>query len=405
MSARLVITGLGIVGPHGVGREPLAAALAAGRPRAVELDRSAGYHLEGGSRTAALVPSGDLSRWLPATQGRRMGMPSRWAVVAARIALAEAGIVSLTGTRASVVLATAFGSVLFTERLIRQILEEGPESAQPFYFSECVANAAAGQTAIAIGATGANVTITQREAGPLIALAHGVMEVSEGRADVAIVGSADEMTPLLHALLGRFGATAGSRDGGDEAPRPFDLRRDGMLAGEGAAVVVVEREAAARARGAVPIARIAATASAFDPTATESDWGYGHASLARRLVAALARAGLAPTSIDRIVSGASGSRRGDLLEGLVLREAWGGADLPPVLVPKAVVGEYGGGIIASGVLAASGSQFGRVAAFEAPDPEMMITPHNGAPLDPPRRLLLSSLAAGGAAAWAVLERP
>jgi 3-oxoacyl-[acyl-carrier-protein] synthase II len=405
MTDRAVITGFGTVGPHGIGREPLAAALAAGRPRVVEVDRSAGYHLEGGSRGAALVPSGDLSRWLPAAQGRRMGMPSRWAVVAARMALAEAGIDSLAGRDATVVLATAFGSVLFTEKLVRQILEEGPESAQPFYFSECVANAPAGQTAIAIGARGANVTITQREAGPLIALARGALEVSEGRAEIAVVGSTDEMTPLLHALLGRYGATASGAGGREETPRPFDLRRDGLLAGEGATVVVLERESAAQERGAAPIARIAATASAFDPTATESDWGDGDGPLAGRLVAALARAGVRPGSIDRIVSGASGSRRGDRLEGLVLREAWGGGALPPVLVPKAVLGEYGGGILAGGVLAASGSPFGRIAAFEAPDPEMMITPHDGAPLDPPRRLLLSSLAAGGAAAWVVLERP
>jgi 3-oxoacyl-(acyl-carrier-protein) synthase len=122
-------------------------------------------------------------------------------------------------------------------------------------------------------------------------------------------------------------------------------------------------------------------------------------------VAALDRAGVTPASIDRIVSGASGSRRGDRLEGLVLREVWRGGGIPPVVVPKAVVGEYGGGIIAGGVLAASGTPFGRIEAFEAPDPDMTISPHDGAPLDPPRRLLLSSLAAGGAAAWAVLERP
>jgi 3-oxoacyl-[acyl-carrier-protein] synthase II len=405
VSDAAVITGLGAVGSHGIGRDPLAAALAAGRPRVSEVDRSAGYHLDGGSRSAALVPTLDLSRWLPPSQARRMGMPSRWTVSASRMALAEAGIDTLEGRRAAVIVATAFGAVQFTEKLVRQILDEGPEAAQPFYFSECVANAAAGQAAIALGARGANVTITEREAGPLIALARGAQEVSEGRADVAIVGSTDEMTPLLHALLGRFGATARARGGRPEAARPFDVRRDGILAGEGATALVVEREHDALARGVEPIARVAASASAFDPTASESDWGDGHAALARALVSTLGRAGVSPSSIDRIVSGASGSLRGDRLEGLVLRDAWGRADLPPVLVPKAVVGEYGGGILAAGVLAACGARFGPVAGFETPDPEMMITPHDGTPLDPPRRVLVSSLAAGGAAAWAVLERP
>jgi 3-oxoacyl-(acyl-carrier-protein) synthase len=168
-------------------------------------------------------------------------------------------------------------------------------------------------------------------------------------------------------------------------------------------VLVIEREADARGRGARPIARLVASASAFDPTATETDWGAGDAPLARALSTALARAAVPTRSIDRIVSGASGSRRGDRLEAGVLSAVWKGSSMPPVLVPKAVVGEYGGGILAGGVLAVGGALFGPVAAFETPDPEMMITPHDGTPLDPPRRVLISSLASGGAAAWLVLE--
>jgi 3-oxoacyl-[acyl-carrier-protein] synthase II len=404
VSIEAVVTGLGLIGPHGIGREPLVSAFAAGLPLTAEIDRSAGYHLGSGSRLAALVPNIELSQWVPPAPARRLGMSSRWAVGASRMALEEAGISALEGRRMSVFLATSFGSVLFTEKLVRQILDEGPEAAQPFYFSECVANAAAGQTAIALGARAANVTITQREAGPLIALARGAQEVREGRADVAIVGSVDEMTPLLHALLDRFGATARAYDRDRELPRPFDLKRNGILAGEGAAVVVIECEADAAARGVRAIARVVASVSAFDPTATESNWGKGETALARVLTAGLARAGCPPDALDRIVSGASGSKCGDRLEGAVLRTVWNGATLPPLLVPKAVVGEYGGGILAGGVLAAGSAHFGRVAAFETPDPELMIAPHDGSPLDPPRRVLLSSLAAGGAAAWVVLER-
>ena len=93
----------------------------------------------------------------------------------------RAGIGPFERRRVAVVLATAFGALLFTEKLVHQILDEGPESAQPFYFSECVANAAAARVAIALGARGANVTITEREAGPLLALARAAQEVREGR--------------------------------------------------------------------------------------------------------------------------------------------------------------------------------------------------------------------------------
>jgi 3-oxoacyl-[acyl-carrier-protein] synthase II len=399
-----VITGLGVVGPHGTGTASLEAALLAGGPLATEIDRSAGYHVRDSSRLAALVPKLDVAEWLPPAEARRLSMPSRFAVVAARMALADAGIAKVEGRRVAVVVATAFGALLFTEKLVRQILEEGPESAQPFYFSECVANAAAARVAIALGARGANVTITQREAGPLLAVARSAQEVSEGRADLAIAGSAEEMPPLLHALLDRFRSTARAGSG-VEAARPFDAARNGVLAGEGASVCVIEREDEAQARGARPLARIAASGAAFDATASVSDWGDGHDALARALRSVIARAGADVEAVDRIVSGASGARRGDRLESATLAAAWDGHPLPPVLTPKAVVGEFGGGMLAAAVLAAQGASFGRPLALTGRDPALAVAPHDGSPLPAPRRVLVTALAAGGASAWTVLERP
>jgi len=304
----------------------------------------------------------------------------------------------------SVVLATVFGSVLFTEKLVRQILDEGPEAAQPFYFSECVANAPAAQVALGLGARGANITITQREAGPLSALGIAAHEVTEGRADVAIAGVTDEMTPLLHALLDRYRATARRTPAHDEAPRPFDRDRDGFLAGEGAVLLAVERESDASARSARPLSRIVASARAFDPTATESDWGEGHERLGGALRAMLDRA-VAGRPIGAIVSGASGSVKGDALEARVLREVWRNGDLPAVVAPKGVVGEYGGGHLAAAILAVTGASFGALSALRGADPALGIVPHalDGGP--PPERVLATAMAAGGAAAWVLLERP
>lgn len=400
-----VLTGLGVVGAHGIGRDALADALRAGNPLVSSVDRSAGYHAADSSRLVAAVPKVDLTRWLPPAEARRLSVPSRFAVAAARMAVEDARLTALDGRRIAVVLATAFGALLFTEKLVRQILDEGPEAAQPFYFSECVANAAAARVAIALGARGANVTITEREAGPLLALARGAQEVCEGRADVAIAGAADEMTPLLHALLDRFRATARKHVGRDEAARPFDAGRNGVLAGEGAAALVIEREEDAQARGATVLARIVASGAAFDPTAPVSDWGSGDARLARALSGALDRAGVDIASVDRIVSGASGARRGDRLEAATLTGAWGGRPLPPVFTPKAVLGEYGGGLLAASVAAVQGVPFGRITAFEIPDDALAIAPHDGGELRAPHRVLVSALAAGGAAAWTVLERP
>jgi 3-oxoacyl-[acyl-carrier-protein] synthase II len=401
-----VVTGLGTIGPCGHGREALAAALAVGKPAVAEVDRGAGLHREGGARLAALVGKRDLSRWIAPAAARRMSFPSKLAVAAARMALAEAGIgaTEAGGPRVGVYLSTTFGSGLFTELLLRQVLLEGAETAQPFYFSECVANAPAAQLAIAVGARGPNVMLTQRESGPLLAVARGAQAVREGRVDRAFAGAVEEVTPLLHALLDRFGALARQEGARTEMPRPFDRRRDGFLAGEGATILVLEREDAARARGARALARIGWSGAAFDATAGVSDWGEGQAPLAAALRAGLGEVPGGAAGIGAVVSGASGARRGDRIEARVLRAAWGGAALPPLLVPKAVTGEYGGGILAPGLLALEGAPFGPTPEFVEPDPEADVTPHRGEALQTPSRILLTGLASGGGAAWLVLER-
>jgi 3-oxoacyl-[acyl-carrier-protein] synthase II len=213
------------------------------------------------------------------------------------------------------------------------------------------------------------------------------------------------MTPLLHALLDRFGALAEPGADGAEVARPFDRRRDGFLAAEGATVVYLETEESAAARGARPLARVLAWGSAFDPTAPRTGWGTGAERLARSLVRSLERAGISIGDVDRIVSGASGSKDGDRLEAGLLHAAWDGRPLPPVLAPKAVVGEYGGGFLGAAVLAAAGAPFGPTPGFAEPDPALGIVPHDGSPLAAPQTVLVTSLAAGGAAAWLVLGAP
>jgi 3-oxoacyl-[acyl-carrier-protein] synthase II len=406
MRADPVITGLGTIGPGGQGREALARALAAGKPVVTEVDRGAGAHREGGARLAALVRDRDLSRFITPAAGRRLSFPSRLAVAAGRMALEEAGLGTTDsgGARVGVYLSTTFGPGLFTELLLRAVLLEGAETAQPFHFSECVANAPAAQLAIAVGARGPGMMLTQRESGPILAVTRAAQAVREGRVDRALAGAVEEITPLLHALLDRFGALAGPGGGRVEMPRPFDRRRDGFLAGEGATVVVIESEEAARARGARVQARIGWSGAGFDATAPVSDWGDAAAPLADALSRGLGEIPGGAAGIGAVVSSASGSRRGDRLEARVLRAAWGGEPLPPLLVPKAVTGEYGGGILGPALLALEGAPFGPTPGFAEIDPEIELTPHRGSARPAPERVLLTGLASGGGAAWLVLER-
>lgn len=401
----VLVTGLGTLGAWGGGSDRLAEALAAGIPLTSEVDRSAGYHLPDSARRACLVPAGELAGWLSPAESRRMSPPSKLAVAASRMALRCAGLADVeeeAGT--AVVIATAFGPSTNTEALLKQILFEGPEAASPSLFMESVANAPAAQIAIALRARGSSLTICQREAGPLLALGTGAAEIASGRTGRVLAGAVDEMTPLLHALLDRFGALARGGPASDELARPFDRRRNGFLAGEGATVVVLESASSLAARGGCALARLLAWGSAFDPTAPPSGWGHGHRSLARSLRRTLDRAGLAPSDVDLVVSGASGARDGDRLEAEVLRAAREGSPLPPIAAPKAVTGEYGGGLLGAAVLAAAGSPLGATPGFGEPDPELGIVPLDGSPLPSPDVVLVTSLAAGGAAGWVVLGK-
>lgn len=404
MNRKILLTGVGTLGAYGLGTDRLAEALAQGRAAPVEVDRSAGYHLPEGARLACLVPPGQLGGLLSPAESRRMSPPSKLAVAAARQALRCAGWPDADGGRTAVVVATAFGPSTNTEGLLKQILREGPESASPSLFTESVANAPAAQIAIALKARGPSLTVCQREAGPLIALGRAAAEVGSGRARQALAGSVDEMTPLLHALLDRFGALARPSEEGEELARPFDRRRDGFLAGEGATLLALETAEGLEERGGRALAQVLGFGSAFDPTAPPESWGTGAEALARGLRRTLDRAGLKPADVDLIVSGASGSRQGDWLEARVLRAAWGESPLPPIVVPKTVTGEYGGGLLAPAVLAAAGSPFGPTAGFGEVDPELGIVPHDGSPLPPPSTVLVTSLAAGGAGVWVVLGR-
>jgi 3-oxoacyl-[acyl-carrier-protein] synthase II len=401
----VVITGLGTIGCFGAGRESLRTALAGSAPDLSEMDRSAGLHRDGGSRLAALARGCDLSPWVRPTAARRMSGPSKLAVAAARMAIADGGLENTAEgwDETGVVISTAFGPTDFTERLLRSIASGGPETASPSHFTESVANAPAAQIAIECHARGPNVTVTQREAGAVIALGRAAAEVAEGRARRVLSGSVEEITPLLHALLDRFGALARALPGRREAARPFDRNRNGMLAGEGATVVLLEAESSAVARGARILARVRGSAGGFDRTASRVGWGQGVEPLAAALLRLLARVGLQSGEIDLVVSGASGSRAGDRLEAQVLRKLFAGGPLPPVLAPKSLMGEYGGGFLAAAALAVGGGDFGATEGFAEPDPELGVVPHAGGRLAG-GRVLVSSLAAGGAAAWVVLEQ-
>ena len=397
MTEQLAVTGIGTVDASGFDVEDLARDLELGVHRVRCLPGEP-------SRFARWIDNSRLSEELPRGAARRMSRPSQFAVVAARRALADSGFAqpSLSGST-SVVVATTFGPLAYTEKLLDQMQDEGPTAASPALFTECVANAPAAQVSIATSAEGANIAISQREAGPLVALGVGCAEISAGRADRVLVGCTDEVTGVLHRVLSRFGALTDSQGNG-KTPQPFGPERDGFLLSEGATILHCEKLVAAQERGIRLIAVVAACGGAFDPTASRAGWGQGSDALANSMIRWFAREGIDPDSIDLIVSGASGSVQGDRVEGQMLRRVWNGNAMPSIVAPKAVTGEYGGGFLAAAVLAVQGKGLPR-SVPTGTDPSIGVHLQATADSVRPKRVLVTTCAAGGAVAWVVLEAP
>lgn len=396
---RVFVTGLGCVGAHGTDLDALAALLAAGIAPVRPLALDPAYASEArptGRRGVVCAADLDLADWLPRS-ARRMSASSKFAVAAARLARLDAGEPEFDPADTIVACGTAFGPTGYTEKIATTIFATSPVQVSPFQFTDCVANAAAGQIAIDQGVRGGNWTTCQREAGAVLALLRVFDEVRRGRATAGIAATVDEAHPLVHATFDRFHALA---RGADEAARPFDLRRDGFLFGEGATACWLARDAGAGTR-----AEVVAGVRAFDPSAPPHDHGVDGAGLAKRLCAGLARAAVPLVSIECVVSGAAGTRRGDRLEAQVLREAFGheGLPVPPVVTPKAVLGEHGMGIVGAAVLLLGGRPIARPVACTMPDLELGVEAAGWTDRRPPCRVLLTGLATGGAAAWAVLD--
>jgi 3-oxoacyl-[acyl-carrier-protein] synthase II len=402
----VVLTGVGTIGPWGTSTDELAAAWRAGELRLTEVARDEGFHHRSSARFAGLVDHSSYRDKLPGPAARRMCVNSRMAVAASRMAVESAGLLEtdLAGPETAVAFGTTFASSEFTMRLMRQMHEGGPQSASPFLFMETVANAYAGQTALHFDARGSNASVTQREASGAMAVARALHMFASGNCRRVLAGAVDEVSTVVHGALDSFRALARPDADGRERARVFDANRGGCIASEGATIFVLETEDDARARGARIHGRIRGAIRAHDPSASSYGWGDGAAVLAGELEAGLARHGLTARDFDRIVSGASGSRAGDRLEGQVLRRVFGESGLPPVLAPKAVTGEFGGGLLAAAALALTDDRVGSTPDFETFDPEVGIRPHDGSSLPLPDRVLVSSLASGGTACWLILER-
>ena len=386
---RLAITGIGVVAPGAIGLDAFRAQLAEGRSAAVPVDRFDTSGLR--ARHAALVRDFKPRDFINPMKMRRMDTLSRFALAAAKLALADAG--ADPGRDTGVALGTAFGPVQTSVDYMQEYVEKGAALAPPQLFAESVANAPGSHIAIEADFRGFNVTLTQRESSALAAAMFASSQLVKGAARAAIVGGVEETSEMVFSVLDRLGAL--SADGA----HPFDVHRDGMLTGEGSAALLLQNEPAKK-----PYAYVSGFGMARDTTAPISDWGDDPRAVVTAMRAAIDDAEIAIADVDAIYASANGSVRGDEVEGRAI-EALFGASLPPVVATKGVFGEYaaGGALqLVAAVLAIDGQSLHASAGVN--ESAFRFTPVRERRACELRHVLVNSVSAGGGIVCAVLSR-
>ncbi|MFJ9322048.1 beta-ketoacyl-[acyl-carrier-protein] synthase family protein [Streptomyces globisporus] len=330
----VAVTGVGLVTPAGADEHSFWEGLCSGRSTARRIEELAGLPVD----FACPVDGIDLDAAVGGRSVWRMARFVKLALVAARQAVADAGLdpARWDGTRVGVVLGVGVGGVSVLVDNAAKLAASGPEAVSPLLVPMMIPNAAAGEVAIALKAGGPSLAPATACASGATAVAVARDLLLGGSCDVVVAGGAESvLTPLVVTAFARMGALSTRTGEPAAASRPFAADRDGFVIGEGAAMLVLEREEGVRARGGRTRALLAGAGSSTDahhPTAPAPD-GHG----AQRAVrAALDQAGWAPGDVDHINAHGTSTPLNDAMETTLISRLF--PHRPPVTAPKGVTG-------------------------------------------------------------------
>lgn len=362
---RVVLTGIGLVTPLGIGKAAFRDALFRGETgiREIAAFSTAGLRSHLGGEVRQFEPRDFIS----SKNLRKMDRLSAMAVASARMALDDAGLEvnDANRDRIGICMGTAFGNTDLKVRSARVLFTEGPGRVSPLHVPNTVMNAPAGHASIELGFRGVNTTVNHQAVSGETAIAYSAMEIRRGAADVILAGGADMLSPFFLESLGRFRALSPT-DGGREAARPYDRSRNGPVMGEGCGLVCLETLEHAWERGATPYCEVAGWGLAASPS-PPTGWPESPRGFLLAVERALAMAGGAQSPgnpagarnagrpgeavpIDLIQGAGNGGRRQDALEAAAYEQIWGaGGASPRITSLKGATGE----IFASGGIRAA----------------------------------------------------
>ena len=336
---RVVVTGLGVAAPNGVGVDLFWKNMLAGKsgvgPVTVCDPGDAAV------RIAAQVPDFDPREYMDAKEARRISRASQLAVAAARMAVADAqlDINDNNRDRIGAMIADGSSSALDTEQAVETIVTRGSAKVNPFYITLSLPNMPSCQVSIQLGLTGYNTTIATACAASTQSIGEAVNVLLRGDADVILAGGSE--APIARLGLASFAAARALSMRNDEpqrASRPFDVNRDGFVLGEGAGVLVLERLSHAKRRGARIVAEVIGYGSTSDAYHVTSPHPEGRGAV-RAMQIALKHAQLLPEQVDHINAHATSTHVGDIVETAAIKQVFGAhAYNIPITASKSMIG-------------------------------------------------------------------
>jgi act minimal PKS ketosynthase (KS/KS alpha) len=382
---RVAITGLGAVAPGGIGVKDYWELLTAGRSatRAITLFDASPFR----SRVAAECDFDPKAAGLTPQEIRRLDRAAQFAVVSAREALADSGLAAFLETdrldpgRIGTSLGSAVGCTTSLEREYVVVSDGGRtwnvdhNYAVPELYRHFVPSSMAAEVAWTAGAEGPAAVVSTGCTSGLDSLGHAVDLIREGTTDIMIAGATEApISPITAACFDAIHATTPRNDDPEHACRPFDRTRNGLVLGEGAAILVLEELESAKRRGAhvyAEIAGFAARCNAYHMTGLKPDGR----EMAEAIDAALHEARLNPDAIDYINAHGSGTKMNDRHEtGAFKRSLGEHAYRTPVSSIKSMIGHSLGAIgsleIAACVLAMEHGVLPPTANLHEPDPDL-----------------------------------
>jgi len=357
---RVLITGLGAVTPLGVGAATLHDRWGAGECGIID----------GAGACSTFAPGEHLS----VKEVRRLDRFSQLAIVASGEAVAQAGWqaeLPYDPLRVGCVIATGIGGIGTVESSHDVMRDRGAKMVSPLGVPQYMPNAAAASVSMKHGLRGQSFGVVSACASGGHALGLAMRMIQYGDADAVLAGGSE--ATLTEFAFACFNAMQALSPTGTS--RPFDARRDGFVMGEGAGMLVLEEEEAARARGATILAELAGYGSTADAHHLTAPDPTGEPA-ARAITLALADAGISPEEVDYVNAHGTSTQLNDAAETVALKRALGEqrAHQIPVSSTKSAIGHLLG---AAGAVEAVATvrtlQTGTIAptvGYEVPDPEL-----------------------------------